>query len=114
MPAKRPDINHLTPRMQAFFKRITSRYRLLDHHLAVLAATCEAHDRMQQATALLTKDGLTITTRHGEVRSHPAAAIERDSRTAFWRGLRELGLSDEDAEGVPRPPRPQGRYRGRP
>jgi hypothetical protein len=51
---------------------------------------------------------LTITTRHGEVRAHPCASIERDSAVRFARLLRELGLADE--AGAPRPPRPAGRY----
>jgi phage terminase small subunit len=66
---------------------------------------------MVQARQQLTREGLTITTRHGEVRSHPCASIERDSAIRFARLLRELGLADE-AEN-PRPPRLSGRYAGR-
>jgi P27 family predicted phage terminase small subunit len=104
-------IAHLTRPMQRFYRRLTRSYQLLDHHRSILVAALEAHDRMEQAQAALLRDGLTLKTRHGEIRAHPCAAIERDSRLAFWRGLRELGLADE-AES-PRPPRLSGRYAGR-
>ena len=66
---------------------------------------------MTQAREQLATDGLTITTRHGEVRAHPCAAIERDSAIRFARLMRELGLSDEGE--TPRPPSLRGRYAGR-
>ena len=66
---------------------------------------------MTAASALIAEQGLTITDRHGQVRPHPTVAIERDSRVAFVRVLRELGLSDEANDS--RPPRLTGRYAGR-
>jgi P27 family predicted phage terminase small subunit len=75
---------------------------------------CEAHDRMSQARDLLAREGITITTRHGEVRVHPAIAVERDARTAFVRAIRELGLAPDDEPDTPSPPRLSGRYAGRP
>jgi len=66
---------------------------------------------MTAASALIAEQGLTVTDRHGQVRPHPAVAIERDSRVAFVRVLRELGLSDEANDS--RPPRLTGRYAGR-
>ena len=44
---------------------------------------------------------------------HPAATIELQSRTAFLRALRELGLATEAADDT-RPQRLTGRYQGRP
>ena len=108
---KKAGIAHLSAEMRRFYGSITRRYTLLDQHQRVLIAACEAHDRMVQARERLAVDGLTITTRHGEVRSHPCAAIERDSRVAFVRCMRELGLSDEPDDA--RPPQLSGRYAGR-
>lgn len=105
---KASDITHLSEDMRRFFRSIERRYQLEDQHRRLLVAACEAHDRMTQARLRLAHDGLTITTRHGEVRAHPCAAIERDSAVRFARLLRELGLADE--AGAPRPPRPAGRY----
>ena len=65
---------------------------------------------MTEARALVAKEGLTTTNRHGELRPHPAIAIEVASRTAFARCLRELALTDEPDN---RPPRLPGRYQGR-
>src|SRR5688500_13828809 len=100
--------------MQRFFKRIARDYKLQEHHYRLLCCACEAHDRMEQARDLLGTEGITIKTRHGETRVHPAVAIERDARTAFARCLRELGLAPDEESQTPRPPRLSGRYTGRP
>lgn len=91
---KKSGISHLSPDMRRFYGAITRKYSLLDQHQRLLIAACEAHDRMTAARDRLATDGLVITTRHGETRSHPCNAIERDSRVAFVRCMRELGLSE--------------------
>lgn len=58
---------------------------------------------MRQAQAQLADDGLTTVDRYGGVKAHPAVVIERDSRTAFLRAMRELGL-DLEAPATSRPP----------
>jgi P27 family predicted phage terminase small subunit len=103
---------HLSEASAAFCRRLRRKYRLHDHHDRLLIAACEAWDRMVQARELIAQEGLTTTDRHGQSRPHPAVAIERDSRTAFARMLRELALSDESPDEN-RPPRPSGRYAGR-
>jgi len=45
---------------------------------------------------LIKSQGLTFTTRLGELRQNPAVGVERDSRLAFARLIRELDL---DLEG---------------
>jgi hypothetical protein len=66
-----------------------------------LEAAADAWDRMVQARDTLRVEGLTVTTKAG-CKRHPCADIERDSRLAFARLLRELDL---DAEPPPeRPP----------
>ena len=64
-------------------------------HLKLLQAACEAWDRLQEARELLAKDGLCIAGREGGLRPHPAVSIERDSRIAFARLVRELDLDVE-------------------
>ena len=105
-------IAHLSGDMQAFCRGLSRRYAFGAHHEALLIKACEAHDRGEQAKALLNRDGLVTTTKAGEVRPHPCVAVERDSRTAFARLLRELGLSD-DVGNDSRPPRLTNRYAGR-
>jgi phage terminase small subunit len=58
---------------------------------------------MRQAQELLTTEGLTVTDRYLTPKRHPAVTIERDSRIAFLRAMRELGL-DLDDPAAPRPP----------
>lgn len=105
---------HLSEEMRAWWKRIVRAWRFSPHHLKVLQAACESWDRMVEARALLKKDGLTVTDRFGQLKPHPAFAIERDSRIAFVRCVRELALADEDLPPEDsRPPRLTGRYTGR-
>jgi len=71
----------------------------------LLQAAGEAWDRLQQSRALLDSQGLTLAGREG-VKVHPAVAIERDSRLAFARLIRELDLDlDPPAAADMRPPK---------
>ena len=77
-------------------------YALEAHDVAILTTTCEALDRMRSAQAAITRDGEYVNGRFG-MKAHPGHAIERDSRIAFLRGVRELGL-DLETPATPRPP----------
>ncbi|MCC7181171.1 MAG: P27 family phage terminase small subunit [Acidobacteria bacterium] len=104
---------HLSAPSRAWWKAIVRDYALADHQLRTLTAACEAWDRKDQARDVLTAEGLTFTTKHGEKRPHPAVAIERDARVAFLRAVRELALEGGDEPEDSRPPRLRGRYQGR-
>ena len=67
------------------------RDHLADHHLRLLQAASEAWDRCQQARIAVAENGLTFTDDRGMVRVRPEVGVERDSRTAFMRALREAG-----------------------
>ena len=73
-------------------------FALEPHHLAVLGAACEANDRMREAQATIARDGAYLDGRYG-LRTHPAVAVERDSRLAMLRSFRELGLDIEVPSG---------------
>jgi P27 family predicted phage terminase small subunit len=89
-----------TPGPPAYLRLATRRWwlevvtdwQLEAHHIRLLTLACESWDRGQDARELLKAEGLTTTSRLGERRAHPAVAIERDSRLAFARILRELDL----------------------
>lgn len=72
--------------------------------MRLLTLAGESWDRCCQAREALTIHGLTFEDRFGCPRSRPEIAIERDSRLAFVRLVRELDLDIESPPGTPRPP----------
>jgi len=93
---------HLSVDAVSWWRSVQSDFALEPHHIRLLTLACEAWDRGQQARAILDAEGLTYDDRFGAPRARPEAAIERDSRTAFARLLRELDL---DLDGPTEPPR---------
>jgi hypothetical protein len=73
------------------------------HHIRLLTLAAESWDRCQQAREAL-EDGLTFTDRWGQPHAKPEVAIERDSRLAFARLLRELDLDTEPPADLRRGP----------
>lgn len=94
---------HLSAKAKAWYVGITNDFDLESQHLLLLQAAAESWDRAQQARALLLKDGICFTDRHGHIRPHPASQIERDSKTLFARLLRELALDVSEPQEI-RPP----------
>lgn len=73
-------------------------FELEPHHARLLTLAAEAWDRSREARQTLEESGMFYTNKAGEPRSHPAVAIERDSRIAYARLLREV-----DLDGYPEP-----------
>ncbi len=96
-----PAPKHLAKPTAAWWRDVHVRFVLESHHVRLLTAAAEAWDRCQQAREYLAQHGLTYIDRFGAPRARPEVAIERDSRLAFARLLRELGL--DAAEEAPRP-----------
>ena len=97
LPSTRPQAapDHLSPASAAWYRAVISAYELESHHEHLLRLACEALDRCEQARRLLAEHGLTYED-DGMPKTRPEVAIERDSRLAFARLLRELDL---DLEG---------------
>ena len=95
--------SHLSPDSKAFFDYVIYEYTdgFDKHHVKLLVLACEALDRGVQARKLIEKDGLTFVDRHGSIKPHAAVAIEKDSRIAFARMIREIGLDIADSESRP-------------
>lgn len=86
---------HLSASMRAWWRQVVADYDLEPHHLLLLAQACEAHDRATQAREQVDAAGPVTTDRFGQLRAHPAVQIERDSRAAFARLVRQLDLEGE-------------------
>jgi phage terminase small subunit len=94
---------HLRPETRKWYAQICELFELESHHVRLLLLACECWDRVLQAREALAEHGLTYVDRFECPRPRPEVAIERDSRLAFARLLRELDL---DAAAPPdvRPP----------
>ncbi|WP_394889548.1 P27 family phage terminase small subunit [Mesorhizobium sp. AaZ16] len=99
-----PAPEHLTAATRAWWEHVVSEYDLEQHHLRLLQAAAESWDRLQQARAALATHGLTFNDSKGDPKTRPEVAIERDSRIAFARLIRELDLDTEAPAGSGRPP----------
>jgi P27 family predicted phage terminase small subunit len=100
----KPVPSHLQPESKAWFTSVVSDYELQEHHLKLLQLACEAWDRCADARQQLKKDGIVIEGREGGCRPHPAVAIERDSANRFAALVKQLGLDEEEAPRMGRPP----------
>lgn len=98
---------HLSSESKRLYRRLVADYDLAaePHALRVLALACEALDRAEEARVRVDAEGMTVPDRFGQLKPHPAVAIERDSAIRAARLFRELSL---DAEVDTRLPRPTG------
>jgi len=93
---------HLSDDAAEWWQTVNEAYDLEPHHVHLLTLACEAWDRGQGARQILDAEGLTYLDRFDAPKARPEVAVERDSRIAFARLLRELDL---DLDGVTEPPR---------
>jgi P27 family predicted phage terminase small subunit len=105
VPVKPPSPpKHLSKDAAKWWKTVLADYDLEPHHLRLLQSAAEAWDRMQQARQALADHGsLTFMGSTGDIKPHPAVAMERDARIGFARLVRELDL-DTGAPSGSRPP----------
>ena len=98
---KPPD--HLSAASKRWWLEVVEGFALEPHHLRLLELAASAWDRCEQAREALATHGAVYTDKLGQPKARPEVAIERDSRIAFARLLRELGLESAPAD-APRPP----------
>lgn len=85
--------SHLSPAAKRLWKAVLADYHIDDAAgLALLRVACEATDRAEGARKLIAVDGAVHKDRFGQVKAHPACAIERDARTQLISALRALKL----------------------
>lgn len=95
---------HLRKPTARWWQSVVADYAMESHHLRLLQLAAEAWDRAEQAKEAIAEHGLTFTDRFGQPHARPEVAIERDSRLAFARLIRELDLDAEPPAGSARPP----------
>lgn len=103
---------HLAPSTAAWWVQVHEDYVLEPHHTRLLTLAGEAWDRTQTARTVLDREGLTYTDRFDAPRARPEVNIERDSRIAFARLVRELDLDLEPPASGSRPPALASNRRG--
>jgi len=81
---------HLKVKTRRWFKSVVRSYYLEQHHVRLLIMACEAWDRNVEARERIAQDGAYVRDRWDCLKLHPAIAVERDSRIAFARLIREL------------------------
>jgi hypothetical protein len=102
---------HLQPETRRWLREIMGEFMLESHHVRLLVLASEAWDRCNQARSAVAEHGLTFVDRFGKPCARPEVAIERDSRLAFARLLKQLELDVEPPRPEPgRPPRAAGGY----
>jgi len=82
----------LSAAARAWWLATVEKYELAPHHVRTLSEAASAWDRCQQARGLVNQHGLVVQDLSGQLRPHPAAAIEHDSRMAYLRAMRHLDL----------------------
>ena len=95
---------HLNRATKKWFREVAAEWGLEEHHVRILIGACEAWDRCTRAREVIDREGLNYLDRFGAPRARPEIAIERDSRIAFLRAIRELDL---DKAPPPQPGRPR-------
>lgn len=81
---------------RAWWKRLQAEYGIVDvGGLATLELGARAFARMTEAQALLDADGCVFRDKWGQLKTHPAAAVERDARSQVLLALKALHLDVE-------------------
>jgi len=82
----------LSEAARAWWLATVQTYELAPHYVRTLSEAACAWDRCQQARALVNQQGLVVRYPSGQLRPHPAVAIEHNSRMAYLRAMRHLDL----------------------
>jgi hypothetical protein len=96
---------HLRPDTASWWASVAGDYALEAHHLRILTLAAEAWDRGVEAREAIARHGSVYVDRFAQPRARPEVAIERDSRIAFARLVRELALDVDTPDENGRPPR---------
>ncbi len=100
---------HLSAEAKAWWKTFVRDWDLDRAALMILESALEAFDRQRQAQEVLSREGIVVKDRWGQLKMHPCVLIERDAKGTMLRKLAALKL---DLEPIQAPGRPPGSKRG--
>ena len=83
----------LTGRAAELHAKVLDRWELDEVAAAILALACESLQRADEASAIVSREGMCVPDRWGKPQKHPATLLERDHRAAAAQSLQKLGLS---------------------
>jgi P27 family predicted phage terminase small subunit len=96
--------DHLEAPEQKIWERVVRDFQLPAIAIDILTVALEGHQRARQCRQVVDRDGLCVTGRDNQVRSHPLLSVERDARAAFLAGIKQLGLDTvRDGPSYPSP-----------
>jgi len=100
----------LSAEASRWWKKLTEDYEICDEAGFLLLQTAlEAFDRMREAQAVITREGLTVKDRFDQAKAHPLTVVERDSRAQMLAALKALNLDLEPLRDAPGRPGGRGR-----
>ena len=102
--SRHPAPAHLSDEMKSWWDVVHESYDLDRHHRHLLEAACDSWDRMTAARAAIAEHGITYNDHNGCPKPRPEVTVEKDSRIAFARLVRELDLDTEAPPDRSRPP----------
>ena len=95
---------NLSKEARKWWHRLRDDYDISDPGgLLILLTLFEAFDRMRSAQKIIAEQGETLKDRFEQIKAHPMCTIERDSRAAFYAGLKALNLDLEPIKAIGRP-----------
>lgn len=93
---------NLSKEAKAWWSKILNDYEIEDEAgLLILQTSLEAFDRMRQAQEIIKKEGMQVTDRFDQTKAHPLCVVERDARSQFLQGLKQLNLDLEPLRETP-------------
>lgn len=91
----------LTPASQKLFRRITRDWGIVDEPgLTFVLTAMQCRDRIEEARAVIRRDGITVLDRYGVPKLHPAVSVEKQARAGLLAALKALNLDLETLDNA--------------
>jgi P27 family predicted phage terminase small subunit len=85
--------NTLSPEAKQLFKKLATEWNIADEvGRLLLISALECYDEATSAAATIKREGLYVKDRFEQLRLHPAAKRQKESRAHMLQCLKQLGL----------------------